>query len=201
MRPMDFSSTAIAVARLTRSLKSVIGLDGQQGEKTVTRKATEKIVLRYPLIPDDADVEGLGLPIKGKLVKLLSFADFFINFILVELPIGTGDEDRIVDELVEAFSEVKAGNEREIREVAHATLLATMLLVKSDPVAQRSLNPYVFLQVRRFYGCIAGAPTERRELKEAGSSDDRQDDSGEESDLEHAPNANESAGDPVRQTA
>jgi len=159
----------------------------------VTRKAEEKVVLRYPLIPDDADVEGLGLPIKGKLVKLLSFADFFINFILVELPIGTEDEDRIVAELVEAFSEVKAGNEREIREVAHATLLATMLLVKSDPASQRSLNPYVFLQVRRFYGCIAGAPTERREMKEAGTDEDRDETDNEET--------NEGAAEPVRQTA
>lgn len=158
-------------------------------------KDDEKPVLRYPLIPSDADVEGLGVPWRGKLCKLLSFSQFFTLFIATEIPCENEHESAILEELCDKFSEIKAGNEPEIREVAHATLLETMLRLKNNGQGM-SMNPHVFLQCRRFFAAIAAAPTERRKIQEAGTDEDRELD--EETTNEET---NEGAAEPVRQTA
>jgi hypothetical protein len=105
---------------------------------------------RFLTIP--ADVDAAAISREGATRTVLSFAEFYRDVVMRNLPWGTAAQQDTLDTLNRLLLDAKAGGTWELREADHAALVAAM------GVARSQMSPEVFLIFASFFAAVARAP-------------------------------------------
>lgn len=106
--------------------------------------------MRHIEIPKAADVQ--GIPNTAK--PLVTFADFFIDILVTQLPRSNGSEIQMCATLIRKLGEAKAETEVELKESEHEVLEKALQKVSLPGRLQARVLP--------FYSAIYDAPDRSR---------------------------------------